>query len=802
MGTNKQSADLHLTVLNTQREESRFHQDAELLYVLEGAMDIRAGEQEARLPREGIYVVNGNRPYSFTASGDILFVRLAIPTGLVCQNSGVASAVFWCDSTRDENGSYDELRRVLKRLLNRHLGAQGRSPDFGCLSLCYELLDLLCTSFLLRETDRESGGDGAHFEERVAQIDSYMRANFSQPISSKDLSEKLYLSQGYLSRFFKKNFGMSFSEYLTKIRLTHVIDDLLYSSDSITHIALDNGFTNMAAFNKVFREHYGEAPSAMRKKLKKQNRAQGPEENPVVRERLEEFLRTDGAVEEPVGGTAVQAACPVSDSKPLQNAWGDTVNIGAAADLLKSEVREHIAILADSLKFRYVRFWNLFSREMLIDPHAPGGAYNFSKLDSILDFLVEKGLKPHIELGTKPRRLYRTVQSAIVEEDPAAELSDEAFGRFLRAMMGHLLRRYRREELDTWRLELWFPERFWGQEGAAEKYYAKFGVLYRTVKQYAEGLEVGGCGLRLGYIGAETSEREFLEGWQRQAVQPDFVSMLVYAYKRGESGGDRYSKQSVDNDILAHTIAGMNTLMAQAGWGQKKVYVTEWNLTISDRNFINDSSFKGAYILKNILDAYGQVDMLSYFLGSDLVSEHYDSDGLLYGGSGLLSKDGILKAAGYAFRFLSWLYSFYVGKGKNYLVTTDGHDSYAIVCHNQKPLNHNYYLSKEDEIQREHIWKYFDDREPLELTLELTGVSDGSYQVKIYQISEQAGDALQTWGEMGFETELTRNDIKYLKRMCGPKLTIQTVEAKGGALPLTLSLAANEICFVRVRFIE
>ena len=44
--------------------------------------------------------------------------------------------------------------------------------------------------------------------------------------------------------------------------------------------------------------------------------------------------------------------------------------------------------------------------------------------------------------------------------------------------------------------------------------------------------------------------------------------------------------------------------MAESGIEETyPVYVTEWNLTISDRNYINDTCFKGAYVVKNIWTA-------------------------------------------------------------------------------------------------------------------------------------------------------------------------------------------------------
>ena len=47
--------------------------------------------------------------------------------------------------------------------------------------------------------------------------------------------------------------------------------------------------------------------------------------------------------------------------------------------------------------------------------------------------------------------------------------------------------------------------------------------------------------------------------------------------------------------------------------------------------------------------------------------------------------------------------------------------------------------------------------------------------------------------------QLSRNDIAYLRRICGPRMTIQTVEVTDGALPLRMELEPNELRFVRIR---
>lgn len=72
--------------------------------------------------------------------------------------------------------------------------------------------------------------------------------------------------------------------------------------------------------------------------------------------------------------------------------------------------------------------------------------------------------------------------------------------------------------------------------------------------------------------------------------------------------------------------------------------------------------------------------------------------------------------------------------------------------------------------------------------------------MKTYSINEQNGSVLDIWREMDYESELTRNDIKYFRRVCEPKLKIQKVEAKEGKLDINVTLMANEIAFIRLKW--
>lgn len=777
-----------------------FHQDIELIYVLEGSLTVEIGDKNICMNAEDIYIINANKRHSLHGSQDVLFARLMIEYQLISDIINSVDIIFWCDSTKDKDERYDELRALLKKFLNHYLKNRGKTASFGHISICYQLLELLSVHFLVQIADKENMDEKDRFDERILKINNYIRANYNQQISLKELSEKLFLSSGYLSRFFKKNYGMSFAEYLANIRLYHAVDELIYTDIPITRIAYDNGFASVTVFNKAFKKAYRETPSAFRRKASKEKPKEDEKlKDTVLEKRLEKILIEEGAesgakeAEEKIFIEALAAA----KGRRVVPIWNHMMNIGSAEDLLRSEVREHLVLLKEVLGVKYVRFWNVFSEELLIDTKHSGDTFNFSRLDSIFDFLLQQGLKPHIELGPKPRRIHTTVQNSLTRIEEPEPIKEDVWEKLLHSVMKHFLQRYGQAEVEQWRVELWCDERLPKSRESREKYFRLFHITYRTIRKYCNFMEIGGCGFRGDY--EQDRDRQMLIQWGQKECTPDFVSMMLYAYIQGEEDQDRFSRRSTDSEALSRPVRWMRESMQKAGLQNKKLYITEWNLTISDRNYINDTCFKGAYIVKNILDLYGIVDDAAYFTGSDRISEYFDSNMILHGGTGLITKNGILKPAGFAFDFLNRLYPYLICKDRSCIVTTNGHGSYGIVCHNMRRLNYNYYFTKEDEIEKEHPWKYYEDAKNAETEIILRDVEDGEYQMKMYRVNEKSGSIMSIWKEMQYTQELDREDLKYFERICEPKLTIRKIPTVDGRLKIKTRMLPNEINYIKIR---
>lgn len=93
----------------------------------------------------------------------------------------------------------------------------------------------------------------------------YIEEHYSDSaLSVKDLCDYLNVSGTYFSVIFKKETGMSFVSYLTKVRLEHAVELLNTTTDKGYIIAEKVGYTEANYFSYVFKKQYGVSPSKYR----------------------------------------------------------------------------------------------------------------------------------------------------------------------------------------------------------------------------------------------------------------------------------------------------------------------------------------------------------------------------------------------------------------------------------------------------------------------------------------------------------------------------------------------------------
>jgi AraC-like DNA-binding protein len=134
----------------------------------------------------------------------------------------------------------------------------------------FNVLRIMCNAekktFLCSENYKQAYDERGN--KRMADVYTYIKDNYFKPISLEKISKITHMSPFTFSRFFKKNCGAGFVEYLNRVR-TNKACYLLRETDYQVHdIAIECGFVSISNFNKQFRKTEGISPRDYRAQFK------------------------------------------------------------------------------------------------------------------------------------------------------------------------------------------------------------------------------------------------------------------------------------------------------------------------------------------------------------------------------------------------------------------------------------------------------------------------------------------------------------------------------------------------------
>lgn len=774
-----------------------------ILFLIAGRMELFEEGQKYVLRRNDIVSISRNTNFCFTAGASSMYGMIEVPDRIFRIANGRTGFRILCNSCIESGPVYDELLVSVKRLICEQVLKTDHNLSFGNIGSICDFLNVLSDHFLKLSEDSEQ--KEIYYKERLRFINDYMQLRYNEQISLKDLAEKLYLSNAYLSRFFYKNYGETFTEVLTKIRVAHAADDLLSGDCSITETALRNGFSTPALFNKAFKKIYGVTPSEFRSHAKDgttRSRTQSPRQELSEETQLRvKRLLLDGSPENPEPGKCIRifSEYSVKNSRKYQKNWNQVINVGAITDLLEVDMQEHVLLLKEMFHFRYIRMWSVLSEQIISLKN--GQKVNFRKLDIVLDFLMKNQIKPFLEFGEKDKVIIGNLSPDYIEKSRKRHRTLSDWRMSVEAFIGHVIDRYGENEVATWKIEVWDG----GQEAnrdedSIQEYFSIFKTCYETIKAHLPDLEVGGCG------STAVLERELfvrnLRLWKACAPIPDFFSIMIYGYEPTGNSGFLSASRSVDPLFLPKTLEETRRIISNENFPAQKLYVTEWNRSLSDRNYLNDTLFQGADDLNNMIHCIGKASVLGYYHGSDRFMDNYDTADFLYGGRGLITKNGIVKPSGYAFRFLNRLEDYLIGKNDHCVVTTDQKNSYGIVCHNCSRLNDYYLETNEHEVSCKNMERYFEDSGELEMRFCLKDLPEGEYQVKILRVNAQHGSVMEKWAALGYYDSSSREITEYLQHHSEPEMSIYPLHTENHRLSLSVTLEMDEFVYIGIRSIS
>ena len=95
----------------------------------------------------------------------------------------------------------------------------------------------------------------------VKKAQLYIEENYSKDIILEEVSKQLQISPYYLSKLFKKRSGNTFIEYLTSVRIEKAKELLRNSSKSMKEICVEVGYADANYFSRTFKKNVGVSPT-------------------------------------------------------------------------------------------------------------------------------------------------------------------------------------------------------------------------------------------------------------------------------------------------------------------------------------------------------------------------------------------------------------------------------------------------------------------------------------------------------------------------------------------------------------
>ena len=98
----------------------------------------------------------------------------------------------------------------------------------------------------------------------IARARIYIAAHQSEPMTLRDVARLVHRSTCYFCKTFKQATGLTFGDYLARIRIESVKLMLLSPNKRVSEIAFAAGFQSLSQFNRTFRRIEGRSPMVWR----------------------------------------------------------------------------------------------------------------------------------------------------------------------------------------------------------------------------------------------------------------------------------------------------------------------------------------------------------------------------------------------------------------------------------------------------------------------------------------------------------------------------------------------------------
>ena len=735
----------------------RWH--AAIVYVPRGDAEVRTDDAKtpvALSPGNGdIHVVNASEKGVLATRGDTLAMVFALDVRQIRRIINDRTVWFVCNPALRHQERYGDLRHHLQAYV-RTLSETG---DF--VELHRNAAELAITQCLL---DGYTGAVEEHAS-RAEQFCTYVDAHYDEPISLADVARHFSLSSEYMAKVFRREVGQTFLAYLTSVRLDVARSQLLQTNDTVTRVALEAGFPNVASVNQAFRRSFDMTPSQYRKQHAQQTTS-APIETPSD---AAELATAETIPHEDAHDLMIDLGSEATSFRP----WRDMLGIGSVTSLSQARVREQVLWIHKRLRFSFGRVsCDLGNRQTAQDLYL---------LEDCFDFLLSTGIVPHLAIPVTPDIDVRSYCDTAIQT------------------LRHFINRYSLDTVRAWRLEL----------------HARTGLQPHD-PVFLELLESLSCDLpAIGLnaplyapgcvLSAEAANlKAFLREARTRGIALDGITIAVRPSVA--AGPDGSMVRTADRRSMRSQLMIAHEALAAEDWDPRLLMVGGWSETLELHNIMNDSCFEAANICQQLLSCQDLTHTICYDWALDIICPTETGgpvNRMLSGKPGLITRDGIPKPSFLSLEFLGSIGERTVFASEECVASVNEMGNLQIVCHNCERLGALYLATREEDLLYEELPSYFENPRPRKLNVRIHGAKRGTYLVKKRFVNADGGSVADAAERMHLwcMDNPGRSETEYLRASAQPQLQLEVTLCTDGTISFTHELASNEVAYFHVIYL-
>jgi AraC-like DNA-binding protein/ligand-binding sensor protein len=157
-------------------------------------------------------------------------------------------------------GSEVDLKEMEEAYFSTRIVSRGQYESIiRLLAIFAQHLAALSNQLMVREDKAEAP--------MIARARGYITDHQAEELSLKEVARAVNTSAFYFCKMFKQATGLTFTDYLARVRVEKVKNLLLNPHKRVSEAAFEAGFQSLSQFNRVFKKIEGTSPSDYREKL-------------------------------------------------------------------------------------------------------------------------------------------------------------------------------------------------------------------------------------------------------------------------------------------------------------------------------------------------------------------------------------------------------------------------------------------------------------------------------------------------------------------------------------------------------